>query len=123
VRKSAYILCGILLLATAVFAITACGGSDNSGGGTVTPAGESGAVKMKGTKFDPAELTVVKGTTVNWSNEDAVEHTVTAANGAFKSGNMKSGVSFGYTFNEVGTFDYACSIHPSMKGKVTVTEK
>ncbi len=109
-----------------VLSLSACGDSTSTNGGggsteTVAP-GASAEVKLKGEKFNPADITVAKGTTVTWSNDDSIEHTVTADGGAFNSGTIKSGVNFGYTFNEAGVFEYHCSIHPTMKGKVTVTE-
>ena len=102
--------------------MSACGGGSNGGGTETVAPGENVQVSMKGTNFTPASISVKKGTTVTWSNEDSVDHTVTADKGAFNSDKMKNGVNFGYTFNEPGTFDYHCTIHPSMKGTVTVTE-
>lgn len=124
--KAGKVIGGIALMAVLLFAVSACGGSDSgttsNASSSTTPEIKSSKVVMKGSKFDPGDLTVEIGTTVTWSNEDAVAHTVTATGGAFSSGNMDPGTNFGYTFNAAGTFDYACTIHPSMKGKVTVTE-
>lgn len=124
--KAGKIIGGIALMAALLFAVSACGGS-NSGttsnnASTATPEIKSSQVMMKGSKFDPGDLTVTVGTTVTWSNTDSVAHTVTATDGAFSSGNLDPGTNFGYTFNATGTFDYACTIHLAMKGKVTVTE-
>jgi plastocyanin len=77
-------------------------------------------VLIKGFVFDPATLTVTKGTTVTWMNMDSASHTVVATGNAFSSGNLNNGQSYVYTFNETGTFDYKCGIHPSMSGKVIV---
>lgn len=113
-------------MAVLIFAVSACGGSDSgtisNNASTATPEIKSSQVMMKGNKFDPADLTVTVGTTVTWSNTDSVAHIVTATDGAFSSGNLDPGNNFRYTFNAAGTFDYACTIHPAMKGKVTVTE-
>lgn len=69
--------------------------------------------------YTPANITVEEGTTVVWTNIDAVEHTVTGD--VFTSEVLNPGDSFVYTFEEAGTFDYFCSIHPQMTGEVTVT--
>lgn len=58
---------------------------------------------------------------VLWINQDAVPHTVTASDGAFDSGTLDEGGPFAQTFDEAGTFDYVCAIHPTMSGVVTVT--
>lgn len=123
--KAGKIIGGIALMAVLLFAVSACGGDSGTSSDNVSTTGpeiKSSQVMMKGNQFDPADLTVSLGTTVTWSNADSVAHNVKASGGAFSSGNMDPGTNFGYTFNATGTFDYACTIHPSMKGKVTVTE-
>lgn len=80
--------------------------------------------------YDPLELTVAVGTTVTWTNSDAIAHTVTSGlsdgvavtpDGFFDSGFLNAGDMFSYTFTEAGEFPYYCLPHPWMKGKVTVT--
>lgn len=104
-------------------ALSGCGsGSSDSGGGgskTITGAGTV-EVHMKNNAFDPKETTIDKGATVKWINDDSVQHTVTAGDKSFDSGMLNSAQTYERTFNEPGTFDYLCTIHPSMKGKVTV---
>src|SRR5215207_1455880 len=69
--------------------------------------------------FDPSAVTVSTGTTVAWTNEDAVPHTVTSTDGAFDSGIFDPGGSFAFTFNDPGSFAYVCQLHPQMQGTVT----
>ncbi len=76
------------------------------------------AVSMKNFKFDPAEITINKGDTVTWTNNDSATHD--AASATFKSGNMAKGQTFSFTFTTVGTFDYDCTFHAGMTGKVIV---
>jgi plastocyanin len=71
--------------------------------------------------FEPEDIEVPVGTTVDWINDDPFAHTVTANDGAFDSGTMDAGQTFSQTFDEPGTFDYFCAIHPSMTGTVTIT--
>ncbi|HAR99921.1 MAG: Blue (Type 1) copper domain protein [Candidatus Moranbacteria bacterium GW2011_GWC2_37_73] len=68
--------------------------------------------------FSPATITVKKGTTVTWTNNDSAPHQINSA--TFNSNLFNKGQTFSFTFNEVGTFDYFCAIHPSMIGKVIV---
>jgi len=69
-------------------------------------------------KFQPATLTIKKGTKVTWVNQDGPPHTASGA--AFDSGTLNNGQTFSFTFEETGTFDYICNIHPSMTAKVIV---
>lgn len=84
--------------------------------------GEEATVTIVDIAFDPPELEVSTGTTVTWTNRDAAPHTVTASDGAFDSGALNEGDTFSYTFEDAGTFDYVCEIHPGMTASVTVTE-
>ncbi len=68
--------------------------------------------------FYPAVIMIAKGGTVTWKQKDYYEHTVTG--GGFDSGKLSQGNTFSHTFNEVGTYEYRCSVHPSMTGKVIV---
>lgn len=79
---------------------------------------EEKPVTIKDFAFQPAELTIKVGDTVTWTNEDSAIHTATGD--GFDSGNLGKGETFSHTFNEIGTFDYICTIHPYMKGKVVV---
>jgi len=74
--------------------------------------------------FSPANITVQPGTSVTWVNNGQAPHTVTATDpeGAFDSGTLQPGESFSFTFKQPGTYAYYCTIHPFMKGTVTVGE-
>ena len=85
---------------------------------TPTPAHDN--VDISGFAFVPSTLTVSVGTTVTWTNNDSVSHTVTSNDNLFESGNLAKGATFSHTFNQKGTFNYHCSIHPSMTGKIIV---
>ena len=79
--------------------------------------------------FQPSSVTVAKGGTVTWTNNDPVLHTVTSTSvpaGAttFDSGAMNSTgttATFKVTFTVDGTYNYTCSYHPWMHGTVIVT--
>jgi amicyanin len=88
------------------------------------PAGNasalSAAVLIGNFTFTPAEITVAPGTTVTWTNGDDIPHTVTATNKAFRSKAMDTDQRYSFTFTVPGTYDYFCSLHPQMQGKVIV---
>lgn len=95
--------------------------------GSVTPPPSAGnsqpvaaSVNIQNFSFSPATLTVAVGTKVTWLNEDAAAHTVTSDNGSFGSSPLNQGDSYGFTFAKAGTYNYHCSIHPSMEGTVIV---
>lgn len=75
-------------------------------------------VAIQNFAFSPGTVTIRKGGTVIWTNNDSTTHTVTFADGG--SPNLNHGDIYTKTFNETGTFDYHCSIHMSMTGKVVV---
>jgi plastocyanin len=74
--------------------------------------------------FSPSSITVKKGTTVTWTNNDSAPHTVTENDSLTGPGSqtLNNGESYSFTFTATGTYHYHCSIHSSMTGSVTVTE-
>lgn len=71
--------------------------------------------------FTPATLTVPVGAKVTWTNKDDVPHTVVSTNNAFRhSPALDTDESFSYVFAKAGTYEYYCSVHPKMVGKVVV---
>ena len=82
----------------------------------------SKAVTIDNYAFGPANLTVKRGTTVTWTNQDDDVHTVKSDSGpdAFNSSALDSGDRFSFTFDKAGTYQYICSIHPYMHGQIVV---
>ena len=76
-------------------------------------------VVMKATSYAPLALTIKRGDTVVWINEDPFPHTVTSA-GAFDSKSIAAGASWKYKPRKVGDFAYTCTFHPNMKGTLRV---
>jgi amicyanin len=83
-------------------------------------AGPVASVSMDHNTFIPSEITVVPGTTVTWVNKEAMPHTVVDVNKGFRSKTLVKDAQFSFTFTAAGDYDYLCSIHPNMKGKVIV---
>jgi plastocyanin len=89
--------------------------------GTPVPAPQSpDAVDINNFAFAPLTLTVPVGATVTWTNRDEEPHTVVAGDGSFHSPGMGTGGTYSFTFTNVGSYDYVCSIHPFMHGTVVV---
>ena len=105
----------IALVAVAALSLlgAACGGGDDD---TAAPT-EPGRVSVVDNKFVPSEIEVAPGDTVTWVFEGATVHNVVGQ--GFKSENKKDG-TFEHTFNSAGEYEYVCTLHPGMKGKVVV---
>jgi plastocyanin len=134
-------LAGLILAGAA-----GCGGGDDSGSSastteTVTEQeGESGTESEAGANaaapsgdavrsqkveivdyaYDPDPVTIEEGGKVIWKNEDSVAHTATAEDGSFDTGTIDPGKIKSETFKEAGTYEYICSIHPTMHGTIEV---
>ncbi len=70
--------------------------------------------------FSPPTITVAAGTTVTWTNNDDIPHTVRAVDGGFHSKAMDTGDSYSFAFAKPGVYSYFCSLHPKLVGKVVV---
>ena len=76
--------------------------------------------------FSPADITVNAGDTVEWINVDTAAHTVTGGSpangpsGVFDSSLVMASASYAFTFNDAGSYDYFCMVHPWMVGSVSV---
>lgn len=105
--------------------LAGCGGGGGAGStsSTAQGGGEAGArtVKIADFAYAPPDLTVAKGTTVDFANEDKTAHTATSKGSeAFDSGAIQPGKSAKVTLNQAGTFTYTCAFHPFMKGTIVV---
>ena len=92
-----------------------------SAGETATPAAASAAaVRIDNFNFTPPALVVAPGTTVSWTNDDDTPHNVREKDGKFKSAALDTDDTFSQTFSAPGEYEYFCSIHPRMVGKIVV---
>ncbi|WP_030182734.1 cupredoxin domain-containing protein [Streptomyces violaceorubidus] len=116
--------------ACALVLTTLLGCSNGGGGGggetastTTGPSAGSGTrVTISDFKFQPASLTVSPGATITVVNDDTTTHTLTATkSGAFDTGDIDPGKSATFSApSKPGDFPYDCTIHPFMKGTLTV---
>jgi plastocyanin len=78
---------------------------------------------MKNIQFVPKSVTAKVGQTVKWTNNDSVDHNVTATSGeTFKSKTFGQGGTYSYKLDKAGTIKYVCTIHPGMDGTIVVTK-
>lgn len=120
---------GVTILMVAVAACgssnTGGGGGGGGGGGDNTPAALTIKVLPDPTnvgKFEANPSTAKVNDTVKWSFDDADnQHTVTAEDSSFDSGNKSKGETFTFKFTKAGTFAYHCLLHANMKGTITIT--
>jgi plastocyanin len=86
-------------------------------------AGGTVAVSMKDIQFVPTSVAAKVGQTVKWTNDDSVDHNVTATSGeTFKSNTFGQGATFSQKLTKAGTIKYVCTIHPGMEGTLVVTK-
>ena len=128
-RRSGRILIGLAVVVAAAAALSACsppfaGACTSKGAATTTAASTVKVVadSQKQGAYQPDPVTVQAGQSVTWTWEDqGNQHSVSADNGSFESCLQGAGATFTTTFTTAGTYAYHCSIHPQMKGSVTVT--
>jgi len=96
--------------------------SQNENPTNETPSASSqNTVEIKDFKFVSNKITIKQGETITWINKDSMVHTVTSDSGSeLDSLSLSQGQTYSYTFNSVGTFDYHCTFHSSMKAKIIV---
>lgn len=105
-----------------VAAISLIGMSGVRGGELPAPAAEV-KIGILNYKFDPEVVTVPAGTMVTWVNHDEVPHTVVSSDKRFTgSGGLDTDDHYSYVFTKAGTYEYFCTLHPFMKGKIVVTD-
>ena len=89
-------------------------------GGIAAAAPGEAKVSIRNFMFAPPAVTIRAGDSITWSNDDATTHTVTFKDGSAGAKSLARGQTFTRTFDQAGTFEYLCSIHPQMTGRVVV---
>jgi plastocyanin len=122
-------LLGLIVVGTAAcLPLSGCGVGETSEGvettpkiaGRVAPNDKVFNVRIKGNRYLPKRLEVPAGSTVVWTNEDDVEHTVTPSNLDFDSGDLGKGKRFRRVFRAAGRISYLCRNHYSQSGQLVV---
>ena len=127
------------LVLAAGLALAACGGQGEAVKSPTRTAPTAAEVTIRGVAFAPRTITVQRGVTVTWVNDDPVEHTVTSgrqavqgvpgvgggaparASGLFDATLDQRGERFSFSFERPGRYDYFCRVHPGMTALVVVS--
>jgi len=125
---------GLAIIAVLALPLVACRASSTTGlpQTTASPGGVAialvvhvNAAPAGGSSvgvFDPDVSTAKIGDTVEWELDDPSNpHTVTADDGSFDSGPMTKGQRFTARFTKAGTFQYRCTLHSGMVGRITIS--
>lgn len=136
-KKSSVIGIVIVVVAIVGLGIFALGGKDSNDIDSMKRDNKSSSknsdsmmvapniVVMNNLDFLQKEITVKKGTTVTWKNEDTAKHSVIfddSSVGAVEGSKLiGNGEELKFTFDKSGEFSYSCGPHPFMKAKVIVT--
>jgi plastocyanin len=122
----------LAVLGTAAFgvlAVSTWAPAGQSGSGTaasqmaqpaVVAAQTGPRIEITKHKFSLPTLTVPSGTTVTWLNRDEDVHTVVSTTQAFRSGGLETDEAYSYKFAKPGVYQYFCTLHPLMTGRVIV---
>jgi plastocyanin len=111
----------ILSIASVAAAAVSCGGGN---GGPTSPSNLHVIVIRANNgsfSFDPVNEVITVGQSVAWRNEDSMTHAIIDGSGVLNTGNIAPGATTGsITLTAPATIQYHCSIHPSMKGLLSV---
>ena len=88
-------------------------------GGAASSAGDTHRVLMKAVDYEPGQITVQVGDTVEWMNGDIVAHTATARDRSWDV-NVPPGRNGRMVMKSPGTVSYFCRYHPNMRGEIDV---
>lgn len=93
-----------------------------TGSGTGSPTNAAATLTIQNFAFHPATLKVAPGAVVTVTNADSTAHTVTATGSkTFDTGTIAPGKTATFTAPKApGSYPYICTIHPFMKGTLTV---
>jgi len=112
------------IVAISILTFASCGGSSSSPPAptpsSATVSIVNGARTLTTTAYSPNPLTITRGTTVTWINNDSSTHDQIADGGAFNTGDVAPGAQASVTFQNAGTFPYHCGRHPNMVATITV---
>lgn len=105
---------------------------NNMSTGTSTPSISTvsivsgSSLPSNGEFYVPETVETTVGSMINWKNDDFGPHTVTSGDmttgktGVFDSNIMQKGSTFSFLFDKVGEYDYFCTLHPFMTGRISV---
>jgi plastocyanin len=95
-------------------------GPDTTAGMVAAATGSPTQIEITKHKFSLLTVTVPVGATVTWVNHDEDVHTVVSTTQVFRSAGLETDESYSYKFTKPGVYQYFCTLHPLMTGKVIV---
>ena len=125
IKKILFISIFTLSLLALLITFSGCASSGQTAATAAAAATNSiskNEILIESNTFKPDSVTIKVGDSIKWINKDSYNHTVTAKNGEFDSGNIASGAEFSFAFTKEGTYEYICGIHTFMKGTIIVTK-
>lgn len=110
----------VILIGGGIYTLSNKSYNSNQVSTTASQIGQNN-IEIKNYVFSPSSLTIKIGDTITWTNNDGVSHTITSDSGSeLDSQTISDGQTYSHTFNSAGTFNYHCSIHTGMKGRIIV---
>ncbi len=88
--------------------------------GALAADADAAEIKIDNFKFSPTPLTVPKGTTVTWVNQDDMPHSIVCQAVQLHTHPMDTDGRTSFRFDQPGRYDYVCGLHPFMRGQVIV---
>jgi plastocyanin len=118
--KKAMSIFGVAAIVLAGFILMA-GTQRSHAAGPQDSAPKTIEIKIDNFTFGPMTVMVAPGTTVTWTNNDDVPHTVVSEDHTtFRSKALDTDEKFSYTFTKPGKYAYFCSVHPKMTAEIVV---
>lgn len=111
----------VVLAVAVILGIVLSSGGD--GGEDATPTfviGPAVSVAVRDFRFEPPNVSVPAGARITWTNEDAAPHDATGDGDDWTTGTLEKGDAATVEFPNAGVFEYYCTIHPYMRGTITV---
>jgi plastocyanin len=109
---------------TIPFTLSRYFGGKAAAGTAAAAGGGAGATKaeLRGMAFAPNRIEIAAGTTITWTNNDPLAHTITADDRSWDSGEIAPGQTWSHTFTQPGEFAFHCTPHPFMRGVLVVRQ-
>jgi len=98
------------------------GAANKTAAGGGEGAANSSQAEIRAMRFTQDRIEIAAGTTIRWTNNDQLQHSVTANDGSWDSGLINPGATWSHTFTQPGEYAFHCTPHPFMKGVVVVRQ-
>lgn len=120
-RHPRLLIAAVVLIAAAAVLLAGRGGDSGSPAVANAAAAKTVKIDIKGMAFSKKTVTVKVGTKITWTNRDSVRHNAySSKSGGPRGALLAKGESYTWVAKKVGTYNYICTPHPFMKGKIIV---